>query len=254
MIRTLTIALCALFFIASCADDDATQSGVSAFGSDILRVEFEVDYEAGAQPYTFSLLTGGDTWNLFETNVEAVYGSLSPEVIVPSSLNEMEALAADGVDDYSPQDIVSIAAEHRQLFDTPTSRAFYVIFLDGYYAVDGVRDEQVIGVSVGNTGIIAMFKPVYDNQTGASIVEQTTLVHEFGHAVGLVDKGIPLTSEHLDSANGPHCLNPDCVMFWQNEGLNDILGFIARLIFGDTDVLFGQECLADIAAVAESSH
>ncbi len=253
MIRTSTIALCALFFIASCGDDTA-QSGVSTFDSDIVRVEFEVDYEAGAQPYTFSLLTGGDTWNLFQTNVEAVYEQLSPEVIVPSSLDEMEGLAADGVDDYSPQDIVAIAAEHRQLFDTATSRAFYVIFLDGYYAVDGVRDEQVIGVSVGNTGIIAMFKPVYDNQTGASIVEQTTLVHEFGHAVGLVDKGIPLTSEHLDHANGAHCLNPDCVMFWQNEGLNDILGFITRLIFDDSDVLFGQECLADIAAVTQPNR
>jgi hypothetical protein len=251
MFRSSTIALCALLCLTSCGDDDAAQSSTSAFDSAIIRVEFEVDYEVGAQPYTFSLLTGGDTWNLFETNVEAVYSSLAPEISVPSSLDEMEALPADGVDNYSTQDIVAIAAEHRQLFDTATSRTFYVIFLDGYYAVDGVRDGQVIGVSLGSTGIIAMFKPVYDNQTGASIVEQTTLVHEFGHAVGLVNKGIPLTSEHLDRANGPHCLNPDCVMFWQNEGLNDILGFIARLIFDDTDVLFGQECLTDIAAVAE---
>lgn len=248
MNRTFSIALFALIFSAACGEDDAPHTP-TPFDSNITRVEFEIDYETGAQPYTFSLLTGGDTWDLFQTNVEAVYRSIAPQIVVPSELDEMQRLDFDLVDDYSTQDIVAIAAEHRELYDTDTTRAFYLIFLDGYFAVDGVRDEQVIGISIGNTGIIAMFKPVYDGQTGASIIEQTTLIHEFGHAIGLVNKGLPLSTEHHDTQNGPHCLNQDCVMFWQNEGLNDIVGFIARLIFDDDDILYGPECMADIEAV-----
>ncbi len=246
--KRLTLAVLFLAGLAACGDDSGV-GAPSALSPQITRVEFEIDYEVGAEPYTFSLLTLGSPWKLFETNVEAVYQNISPEVFVPSSLDEMQAFPADGIDEYDVKAIVAIADSNRDIPTTATTRSFYVIFLDGYYQVDGIRDEGVIAVSIGDTGIIAMFKPVYDAQNGASIVEQTALIHEFGHALGLVNKGLPLTSDHHDTQNGPHCLNPDCVMFWQNEGLNNILGFVARLIFDDGEVLFGAECMADIDAV-----
>lgn len=248
--KRLTLAVVFLAGLAACGDDSG-DAAPSALDPEITRVEFEIDYEVGAEPYTFSLLTLGSPWKLFKTNVEAVYQNISPEISVPSSLDEMQAFPADGVDEYDVHAIVAVADSRRDTATTATTRSFYVVFLNGYYQVDGIRDGGVIGVSIGNTGIIAMFKPVYDAQNGASIVEQTALLHEFGHALGLVNKGLLVTSEHHDTPNGPHCLNPDCVMFWQNEGLNNILGFVARLIFDDGDVLFGAECMADINAVTE---
>jgi predicted Zn-dependent protease len=246
--RTLLAASFGALALAmtGCGDDAVERS--SPFSSSVQSVVFEVDYQPGAEPYTFSLLTGGTSFRLFRSNVEAAYAGLNPQIQIPTSLDEMEMLPASERQGYDVGALLEIAETHRSIRDGQNLRAFYVVFVDGFYEAEGVRDEQVIGVSIGDTGVIAMFKPVYDAQFGASLVEQTTLIHEFGHAVGLVNRGLVLTTPHHDAEHGAHCTNTECVMYWQNEGLVDILNFIQQFVFGDEDVVFGPECLADIEA------
>lgn len=243
MARYLFVALLGL---ASCGDDVPATS--SPFSSSVSRVEFEVDYAPEAPPYTFSLLTGGSTWGFLRNNLTAAYEGLDPQIVLPESLDDMQRISLVSKASYSVDDIVAIADANRQTFDTETSRAYYVLFLDGVFQIDGADDPEVIGVSIGNTGIIAMFKPVYDNQLGASFVEPTTIFHEWGHAVGLVNRGIALTSDHHDAEHGAHCTNADCVMYWRNEGLGDLANFIRRFVFGDDSIILGPECLADLRA------
>ena len=79
-------------------------------------------------------------------------------------------------------------------------------------------------------------------------IEQSTLVHEMGHALGLVNTGLPMDVAHQDTAHGPHCNNPDCVMYWLNEGASDLRGYIIRLLLpGNTrfPILFDDKCLED---------
>ena len=103
--------------------------------------------------------------------------------------------------------------------------------------------------------IIAMFKPVIESTSVGPLgvveryVEQATLVHEFGHAVGLVNNGLPLTSEHHDAEHGAHCNNEDCVMYYQVEGASAMVDFVLNRVTSGDVVLFADDCLADAAAV-----
>lgn len=108
----------------------------------------------------------------------------------------------------------------------------------------------MLGVSIGDTGVIAMFKPVIEGAQAARYVEQTTLVHEVGHAIGLVENGIPARGGHHDAAHGAHCNNRDCVMHYLNEGAAELAGFVGRFVESGDAVVFGPECLADIDAEA----
>lgn len=131
-----------------------------------------------------------------------------------------------------------------------------MVFLKGYFERDGKPDEGVIGVSLSGTTIIAMFKDVITS-TGSNAnglvpkyVEQSTLVHEMGHALGLVNNGVVLQSEHHDKEHGAHCSNKDCVMHWLNEGKDAAVTFVQEYIkSGRSDVvLFGSQCLEDTAS------
>jgi hypothetical protein len=125
-----------------------------------------------------------------------------------------------------------------------------VLFLDGYLSQEGQRQPAVLGVSIGNTGVIAMFKPVISGAATARFVEQTTLIHEFGHAAGLVDNGLAMTRPHRNPDHGAHCDDSECVMHYLNEGAKDLVGFVRRVIKTDSTVVFDAACLDDARAAA----
>jgi hypothetical protein len=103
-----------------------------------------------------------------------------------------------------------------------------------------------------------MFKPVIRSSVGrdgstsvARFVEQSTLIHEFGHAIGLVNHGMRLTTMHQDTAHGAHCTNDKCTMFWANEGAVSASKFARQYVITGSEILYGAECLADIDALAQ---
>ena len=79
-------------------------------------------------------------------------------------------------------------------------------------------------------------------------VEQSTLVHESGHAIGLVNNGLPMTSTHEDTAHRAHCSNPDCVMYWQNEGSDALKTFVLNRLNNPSLVMYDQACLKDVTS------
>lgn len=112
----------------------------------------------------------------------------------------------------------------------------------------------MLGVSLGATGVLAMFKPVIagtgSGTPGLNVeryVEQATIVHEFGHAAGLVDNGLALTSAHNDTTHDGHCTNQDCVMYWAIEGTGGAIAYVQKSLLSSNTILWGQECLDDAA-------
>jgi hypothetical protein len=97
-----------------------------------------------------------------------------------------------------------------------------------------------------------MFKPVIASAASLpnvrKFVEQSTLVHEFGHAVGLVNNGVAMVSAHQDTAHGAHDTSSACVMYYANEGASDAAQFAQRYITTGNEVIFDSACLADTAA------
>ncbi|TNE87991.1 MAG: hypothetical protein EP330_17035 [Deltaproteobacteria bacterium] len=213
-------------------------------------VALEIDYVAGAEPYTGGV--GGGDWELFRTNAEALFGE-GMTVDVPTALADMSEVAVDA-GPYTAAEILAIADEHRDAVDDGDTVHFYVVWLDGYLEDDdGSANESVLGVSIGDTRVIAMFKPVIEGSSLLDQVrrfsEQLVLTHEFGHAVGLVNNGIPNLAEHHDAEHGAHCTNDRCVMYWALEGAGEVAQFAQNYVTTGSTVVFDQDCLDDAAAV-----
>lgn len=239
--------------VAACSNDEGGSTNL--FGPGVEQIILEVDYEAGAAPFDAYPRRDGSPWELLEDNLEALFAQSTPRtLIVPKTLSEMQGLGAlSSGPDFTTSEILEIAAASRDIESTESSRSFYIVFLDGFFEDQGVRQEQVLGVSIADTGVIAMFKPVVGISDDAlsRFVEQTTLIHEIGHAVGLVDNGLPPASDHVDEENGAHCTNDRCVMYWLNERVADAIRFARERFMGEDTVVFGQECLHDAYAAAD---
>jgi hypothetical protein len=179
-------------------------------------------------------------------------------LIVPWQLNEMEQLSAPEADTITLDGIRALASAHRQMTDTETRKTFYVLYLAARLEKDGTVRDDLLGLTLKSEGIIALFMP---NLNAASAddegkpefpvwMQQSTLAHEFGHAVGLVNGGVPLTTDHHDADRGAHCTNPDCIMYYASEGAADLRAFLNRVVAaaGEEASLYDADCRADAAA------
>ena len=125
----------------------------------------------------------------------------------------MEDIGAIPDEELTVDDLLAIAAAHRDQRSSAAVYTYYVVFVSGFYTDGTGPRPNVLAVSIGSTGVVAMFKDVIAGTGGVvpnveKFVEQSTLVHELGHAVGLVANGVATTSAHHDSAHGAHCTNP----------------------------------------------
>ena len=205
------------------------------FGSTTDTVEIEVDYAKGAAPSTGIVPgVGADAWGLFATNAKRIFAktTTTKTLTIPSTLAEMEALDITG-DSFTEDDILAIADAHRNKRSAGALATFYVVWLPGYFDDGHGVKKDVLGVTIGATGVTAMFKGAIDASSGAvgfqsALLEQFTLLHEFGHAVGLVDNGIQPATAHRDTSHGAHCSNPACAMYHANEGIAAALNFARR--------------------------
>ncbi len=151
----------------------------------------------------------------------------------------------------TPQNVSDIEAlenAHRDNFaDANTQTAvLYIILVKGTSDIAGGGSSQVLAITYHGSSI-ALFTDVAE--TGHSIgettaeVEGAALVHEAGHALGLVDGGCPMVFPHEDNAHSGHDASPDSVMYWLIQ-IDPISPNI-----GDADfALFGDNCELDIAA------
>jgi hypothetical protein len=222
------------------------------FSSGVRHVLVEIDFANGAEPYTDELEPLGDPFTLTVENLEALFGG-SKDLIIPQSLSEMEAIDVPP-GPYDGGSLVRLAEAHRDFGAGPDVVSYYAVWLDGFYEKNGKVDEAVLGAALPDYGIVAMFKPAVRNmdhsivRTLARFTEQSAFVHEMGHVLGLVGTGLPQVTEHEDPDHAGHCDNPDCVMFWANEGPTNLGRFTQQFVASGNDVLFDAACLNDAHA------
>ena len=159
--------------------------------------------------------------------------------------DELHALADRTADLQVPDDTITI----------------HTMFVDGHSADDSDR-EAVLGVEWGYQHIAIFQQTIADHcaastlpdllrQEQCAAAELAIWTHETGHALGLVDNGLPMVTDHRDpdSAHGAHDASDQCVMYWayQGKAVFDAIG--QRLLDGQSaDMGFGDNCLADLAA------
>ncbi len=223
----------------------STQPPVTTlFTKEVTQVKIEIDYAPGAEPFQGEVKKFGDPWSLLRANALAIFDG-KKTVSFPSTLAKMEKLDDVPAKSFSNADLVAVAAAHRTEMQFSNVVSFYVVFVDGYWLDDtGAERTDVPGVSIGDTGIIGMFKKAI----ASPFVEQLTLIHHLGHAVGFVDNGVPVgeaNRAHVDTANGHHCTNKQCAMSFANETVAGATAYASEFIRSPEAVLIGQECLSD---------
>lgn len=144
----------------------------------------------------------------------------------------------------SVEEIRQIENSNRTIFTTGNTMAVSVIYTNGQYA----GGANTLGIAYRNTSVALMEKTIRDNSGGFGQVsraklESTVLEHEIGHLLGLVDLGSKMQVNHKDGANGNHCDNKNCLMYYASE-TTDILGFINS---GNVPQL-DDNCKADLRA------
>ena len=223
------------------------------FDPSIANVVVEIDFEQGQEPFTGPIIGFGDTFEPTLTNIDRVFAG-KKMLTIPTQVAQMENIGAVADEELTVADILALATQHRQQKNNATTRTYYVVFVSGHFADAGGVQSFVLGVSIGDT--IAMFKDVIRSTNivlapnVVRYVEQSTLIHELAHSIGLVDNGVPLATQHKDAPHGAHCNNQDCVMFWQNEGSSDAAQFVQRRLLTGSTILFDDACLGDVDALS----
>lgn len=216
------------------------------------EVIFEVDYVEAAAPAFGVLPNGEPLWEVLRKNAERLLRSSAHHVSVPTTREAMGHIPDEGtLPRYTDADIRAIAFAVRDTPEEPRRSVFHVLFLNGEYEQgDGTHHPEVLGAHLADSQVLAIF-PERIRATGlseerAGFMEQVALVHELGHAFGLVDDGLAMQSEHHDDAHPGHCDDPECVM-----------QFVPTLTSSSFDpsesepvpILFGPACLQDADAL-----
>ncbi len=209
---------------------------VGASGNELLSsskyssLKIEVQYMTGYQPDAAAL-------NHLQTTLQALINKPSGISIVTKEIPASSSLAL------SVNDVYTIEKNNRTAFTSGSEIAVYILYTNGNYT-----DNNVLGVAYKNTSAVLFGKKINDNSGGFGQASRTKLVstvieHEVGHLLGLVDLGSPMQTNHKDAANGSHCNNNNCLMYYASE-TSDIFGF---LITGNIPS-FDVNCKADLTA------
>lgn len=121
----------------------------------------------------------------------------------------------------------------------------FIFYLDAEYSRNS-GNSKVLGVAYGASSL-AVFETTVEqasgglNQPSGTALETTILNHEFGHILGLVNRGTEMVSPHEDPAHEAHCSDTKCLMYYKAESaasVGDLTGTSAPSL--------DANCIADL--------
>ncbi|MCB0395390.1 MAG: membrane metalloprotease [Flavobacteriales bacterium] len=235
LIFTLMLALLATF---GCRKDKNIEKNVSAqsflSGDDFTKLNVEVQYVTGFAP---TAATIANLKSFLEKYLNKPGGIAIVQTEVSSS----------GKSVYTIDDVKAIETAHRSQKTDGSTLTAYFLFADGDYA-GNAGSSKVLGIAYGNSSMVIFEKTIRDfsgglTQPSVTTLESAVVHHEFGHILGLVNNGTPMQTAHQDAANGKHCDDKNCLMYYATE-TSDV---VANLVGGTIPEL-DSRCAADLKA------
>lgn len=249
------LLLLTFFVLSSCKSDDSS-------GGD--------DTEE-SNPNAANLLSVGDSAadllgssNFDAINVELVFvENFNPRaetidnlrIFLEERLNKpggitftQRSIAPIGMQPFSTAEIAEIEDQVRTVYNQGTTLGVFIFFTDGAN-INDTQFSKTLGTAYRNTSLVIYEETIREfsdeaGEPGRVALESTTLNHEFGHLLGLVDLGTPLTSDHEDPFNTHHCVVEDCLMFFQTE----IQGGIFKMKNYNAITPLDPLCIGDLQA------
>ncbi len=197
------------------------------------KMVLEIDYEAGYKPETSST-------DLLKQRIGEVC-SFSKGI----SLEFTETDFAD-VGTWSADDVREQGWANKQVEPTNGKTLRWQLI----FPAETNDDDNVLGVAV-DASTIAIFGESVDgaagflNRPSAEDVENSVIVHEAGHLLGLVNLVYTSPVDHEASDKPGHSNNEDSVMYWAIESVT-----VANFISGDLPNEFDQDDIDDLAGMA----
>lgn len=129
---------------------------------------------------------------------------------------------------YSWEEVRALEQEHRDERSGGDTAVLYVIYLAG----SSSQNPDALGAVYAGTSIVmfqgrireasqGLFAPREEN------IERAVLVHEFGHAAGLVNLGAPMTKAREDKDHPGHSSDKNSVMYWAVENREGLLTLVS---------------------------
>lgn len=198
---------------------DAAHDLVS--GSKYPKLVVEIDHPSGAAPTPEAL-------DHLRATLRSVTGKTSVDVTLSGSIPTSSK-------EYTLAEIARLEDEHRDQRTSGDTAVLYVLYVAGG-SEDDTSEGKVLGATYRGTSIV-MFKGNIRANTNTdgnplsgrppeSVVESAVLVHEFGHAAGLVNLGTPMVRPHEDPQHEGHSTNRESVMYWAVENTQGLLGLV----------------------------
>jgi hypothetical protein len=214
----------------------------------------EIDYVEGREPSTLALDALRDTLRGVTDKAEIV---IAPPTLLPASDSRFQ-----GGREWTREELADV---HKAYFQARASDAFgdegtarvHVLYLNGRYPTGstfhGTLPTSALGLQIRDA--LLMFPDDLptaqdEERPWGTLYERSTLIHELGHAMGLVNHGIPMQRPHV-AEDGVHSSNPRSVMAqghrgpWVLEEVQDGEWIPYR---------FDADDLADLAAFRETGR
>lgn len=213
----LLLSIVSVLLFTACKSDDPEEmnddrlenlKALGASAEDLLsddlydRLVVEIVYSNGFRPKQLSL----DTFRTF----------LNQRLNKPGGISIVETVIDPPQGEpYNISEIRQIESEHRTKFTNGNTIAVYVFFANGNASSD-TQTTVTLGSAYQNTSIVIYQETLQSLDQDLFLMEATTLRHEFGHILGLVDiSGDDIhPSGHLDPESSKHCMVEGCLMYF----------------------------------------
>lgn len=219
------IFLFSFLFILSCNKDDDSGDpindprsenlkGLGTSAEDLLsdaiynKLIIEIAYTDGYRPLQETI----DSFRLFleeRLNKPGAITFIETEILTPF------------VESQSIAEIREIEADQRTKYTDGDTIAAFIYFSHANFEND-TETTKTLGTAYYNTSLVVFEQTLRDLITNPGfdllILEATTLQHEFGHLLGLVNLlDDDIHANHEDLAHGNHCIVQECLMYFESN-------------------------------------
>lgn len=156
-----------------------------------------------------------------------------------------KAIPSEGKANYDIADLKALEEQYRQHQPIDKTLSAWIAIVDTDYA-ENKAPVKMLGIPYATSSIALFGKSILEfsggeEQPSTHVLESTALKHLFGHLLGLVNKGTPMLTNHLDTQHDNHCSNNFCLMHYTAATSN----YFSNFPGGNVPSL-REQCLEDL--------